>query len=138
MPPEKSFENRVKRWLTGLGIYALGTPENKMLVPSIGYFEKRWGGGYSQSGLPDLHIVINGINIDCELKARTGRPSELQKFMVHQINQCGSVALILYPDGFQEFQNLILGVIDRCNSHIPALNALKVALSNSNYVIKTS
>ena len=136
MNPEKSFENRVKRWLMGLGIYALGTPDDKMLVPSIGYFEKRWGGGYSQKGLPDLHIVVNGINIDCELKAATGRPTEIQRFMIRQINQCGSVALILYPDGFQDFQNLIKGVIG-CNSHIPALNVLKAALSSSNCGIST-
>ena len=131
MTPEKTFENKVKRWLTGAGIYALGTPEDRMTVPAIGYFEKRWGGGYSQSGLPDLHIVIQGINLDVELKAQTGKPSELQKFMIRQINESGSLALVLYPDKFPEFQNLIKGVID-CNSHIPALNALKAALSSFN------
>ena len=71
MTPEKTFENRVKRWLTGAGIYALGTPKDKMTVPPIGYFEKRWGGGYSQSGLPDLHIVVQGSNLDVELKEPT-------------------------------------------------------------------
>lgn len=135
MAAEKQFENRVKRWLMGLGIYALGTPENKMDVPAIGYYEKRWGGGYSQSGLPDLHIVINGINLDVELKAEKGRASELQKFMIQQINESGSIALILYPGGFTEFQKLIEGV-KGCNSHILALNALKAALSSTNYVIK--
>lgn len=136
MTPEKAFENQVKRWLTGLGIYPLGTPEEKMLVPSIGYYEKRWGGGYSQKGLPDLHIVINGINVDCELKAETGKPTSIQEFMIHQINHSGSVAVILYPNGFPEFQNLIRGVIG-CNSHIQGLNALKAALSNSRCGIST-
>ena len=131
MTPEKSFETKVKRWLTGAGIYALGTPKDKMTVPPIGYFEKRWGGGYSQSGLPDLHIVVQGINLDVELKAPTGTVKPLQRFMIHQINNSGSLALVLYPDKFPEFQNLIKGVID-CNSHIPALNALKAALSSFN------
>lgn len=40
-----------------------------MTVPAIGYYEKRWGGGYSKAGLPDMHIVVTGINIDAELKA---------------------------------------------------------------------
>ena len=131
MTPEKTFENKVKRWLTGAGIYALGTPEDRMTVPPIGYFEKRWGGGYSQSGLPDLHIVVQGINLDVELKAQTGTVKPLQRFMINQIKKSGSLALVLYPDKFPEFQKLIKGVID-CNSHIPALNALKAALSSFN------
>ena len=130
MTPEKSFENQVKRWLSGAGIYALGTPENKMTVPAIGYFEKRWGGGYSQKGLPDLHIVIHGINLDVELKSTNGSPTEIQRFMIRQINACGSAALILYPEGFPEFKTLIKEVID-CNSPIPALKRLKAALSSS-------
>lgn len=52
-----------------------------------------------------MHIVVNGINLDVELKAPTGRPSELQKFMVVQINECGSIGLILWPEGFPEFKN---------------------------------
>ena len=132
MTPEKTFENQVKRWLTGAGIYALGTPEDRMTVPAIGYFEKRWGGGYSQSGLPDLHIVINGINLDVELKAQNGTVKPLQWFMIRQINACGSLSLVLYPDGFQEFKLLIKGVID-CNSVIPVLNALKAAHSSLSY-----
>ena len=132
MTPEKAFENQVKRWLTGAGIYALGTPENKMTVPAIGYFEKRWGGGYSQKGLPDLHVVVNGINLDVELKQENGRPTEIQKFMIRQINACGSFGIILYPDGFQEFKTLIKGVCE-CNSVIPALNALKAVHLSFNY-----
>ena len=131
MTPEKAFETKVKRWLTGAGIYALGTPEDKMTVPAVGYFEKRWGGGYGQSGLPDLHLVVNGISLDVELKSDKGRPSPLQRFMIHQINACGSIALVLYPDGFQNFQEIIKGVLD-CSSVIQGLNALIVAHSSSN------
>ena len=137
MTPEKAFETKVKRWLTGAGIYALGTPKEKMTVPPKGYFEKRWGGGYSQSGLPDLHLVVNGISLDIELKSDKGRPSALQCFMIHQINECGSIALLLYPDGFQNFQEIIKGVLD-CSSVTQGLNVLKAAHSSSNCDILTS
>ena len=89
MGAEKQFENRVKKWLQGLGIYPLGTAKDKMLVPPIGYYEKRWGGGYSKAGLPDMHIVANAISVDVELKAPTGEPSKLQKHNIRQINNAG-------------------------------------------------
>lgn len=108
---EKNFENRLKKWLEKQGIYPLGTPKQNITVSPCGYYEKRWGGGvYTKKGLPDLHIVANGINIDVEVKAPNGRPSELQKHNVVQINQSGSIAMILYPDGFENFKKLILHV----------------------------
>ena len=107
-----------------------------MTVPPVGYYEKRWGGGYSKAGLPDMHIVVNGINLDVELKAPTGRPSELQKFMVVQINECGSIGLILWPEGFPEFKKIIEGVM-QCSIHIPALEHLKNAHSNTKCNILT-
>lgn len=131
MASEKLFENRVKKWLQGLGVYPLGCAADKMNVPPIGYYEKRWGGGYSKKGLPDVHIVINAISIDVELKAPKGRPSELQKHNIAQINQAGSIAMILYPDGFEEFQEIVKGVIE-CKAHIPKLNALKAVKRSTN------
>lgn len=130
MAAEKLFENRVKRWLQSLGVYPLGFAADKMEVPPIGYYEKRWGGGYSKSGLPDMHIVVNGINIDAELKASNGKPSELQKHNVIQINNSGSVAMVLYPEGFEQFQNIVKGVI-KCDIHIQRLIALKNANSST-------
>lgn len=130
MAAEKLFENRVKRWLQSLGVYPLGFAADKMEVPPIGYYEKRWGGGYSKSGLPDMHIVVNGINIDAELKASNGKPSELQKHNVIQINNSGSVAMVLYPEGFEQFQNIVKGVI-KCDIHIQLLIALKNANSST-------
>ena len=129
MGNEKNFENRVKKWLEGLGVYPLGTAKDKMTVPPLGYYEKRWGGGYSKSGLPDMHVVINGISIDVELKASNGRPSELQKHNIRQINNSGSVAVLLYPEGFEEFKNIMERVI-QCKVHIAELNVLKAASGN--------
>ena len=130
MAAEKLFENRVKKWLESIGVYPLGTAADKMDVPPIGYWEKRWGGGYSKSGLPDMHIVINAVNLDVELKAPTGRPSDLQKQKVKQINQAGSIAMILYPAGFEQFKNIVKGVME-CRVPTAELNALKAANTSS-------
>lgn len=108
MAQEKRFENKIKKFLEDNGIYALGTPKHKMKVPPIGYWEKRWGGSvYVKRGLPDLHIVINKINIDVEVKADNGEPSDLQEFMINQIKESGGIALILYPKDFEYFKNLV-------------------------------
>lgn len=104
---EKQFENKVKKYLQSQGIYALGTPKNKMVIPAVGYFEKRWGGAFSKSGLPDLHICIHGHSIEVEVKAEKGRPSELQLFMIEQINDSGGRAVLLYPKDFDKFKSLI-------------------------------
>lgn len=134
MAEEKLFEKHLERYLEKQGIYPFGRAADRMPVPPIGYYEKRWGGGFSKSGLPDLHLVANAISLDVELKAPTGRPSPLQKFMVSQINNAGSIGVILYPDGFEDFKKLLEGVI-QCNTHIPVLNALKNAHSSTKCAI---
>lgn len=136
MAAEKNFENRLKEWLKSEGIYPLGIEKQKITVTPCGYYEKRWGGGYSKAGLPDMHIVVNGFNIDAELKASNGRPSDLQKHDVIQINQSGSIAVILYPEGFEEFKSIVKGVKE-CNGHIAGLKRLKNAHSSSKCVILT-
>ena len=111
MAGEKNFENRLKRWLESVGIYPLGHPADKMPVPPCGYYEKRWGGGrYQKSGLPDMRIVVNGIALEVELKDTKGTPSELQKRNIKQINQSRGRGFILYPEGFQTFQEIVKGV----------------------------
>lgn len=107
MAAEKQFENKVKQYLQSQGIYSLGTPRNKMPVPPVGYFEKRWGGAFSKSGLPDLHVCIHGHSIEVEVKAENGRPSEIQLFMIEQINNSGGKAILLYPKDFELFKNLL-------------------------------
>lgn len=107
MGSEKIFENKVKRYLESLGIYGLGTPRNKMSVEPIGYYEKRWGGMFTPSGLPDMHICIHGHSIEVELKGEHGRLSELQKFMIAQINEAGGRAIVLRPSEFDKFKKLL-------------------------------
>jgi len=98
MASEKNFENRVKRFLQSKGIYPLGTPRQKMLVPPIGYWEKRWGGGtFTKTGLPDMHIVVKGYSLDAELKVDSV-PSEQQMYIISQINNSTScIAFVLCP-----------------------------------------
>lgn len=113
MAAEKNFENRIKKYLETLGIYALGTPRNKMNIKPIGYYEKRWGGGkFTKSGLPDLHIVACGKSIDVEVKADNGKPSDLQLFMLDQIRTCGGIGILLYPKDFEHFKEFIEAMIE--------------------------
>lgn len=105
--PEKTFENKVKRYLESVGVYGLGTPRDKMEADPVGYYEKRWGGMFTKSGLPDLHICIHGRSIEVELKAEKGRVSDIQRFMMNQINVAGGNAILLYPADFEKFKGLI-------------------------------
>jgi hypothetical protein len=114
MAAEKSFEERLKNWLESEGIYALGTERQKMTTPPCGYWEKRWGGGnYIKAGMPDMHIVVNSISLEVELKAPNGRPSELQKQKLNQIDDAGCIALVLFPKDFDAFKDLILHIKKR-------------------------
>lgn len=96
MAAEKQFENRIKNFLQSMGIYPLGTPVQKMKVPPIGYYEKRWGNQMTASGLPDLHVVIKSRSLEFELKAPKGKASELQKQKIEQIIKSGCCGAIVY------------------------------------------
>lgn len=105
--PEKRFEEKLKQWLESEGIYRLGTPKQDMVAEPCGYWEKRWGSKYSGAGWPDMHIVVNGISIEAELKAPNGRPSELQIQKLNQIDEAGCIAVVLFPKDFPKFQKLV-------------------------------
>lgn len=136
MASEKLFENRVKKWLHSVGIYAAGTPSNQMSATQCGWFMKVWGGGMQKSGIPDLLMCVNGVFVAVELKGESGKPSELQRMNTARINQSNGIGIILYPDGFDGFKKIIQGVID-CNGHTVGLNALKRAASSTKCVILT-
>lgn len=91
----------------------MATPVQKKTVQPIGYWVKRWGGGiYQKSGLPDMQIVVKGRCIEVELKARNGKPSEIQKHIIGEINESGGVGIIIYPDKFEILKEMIRGIID--------------------------
>ncbi len=107
MSREKLFENQIKKYLQSVGVYPLGTPRYKMMISPVGYYEKRHGSVFTKSGLPDMHICIRGKSIEAEIKAENGKPSELQLFMIEQINDAGGRAVLVYPRDFGMFKNLI-------------------------------
>ncbi len=130
MAQEKNFENKIRDWLHEQGVYAAGMPEDKQMVTPLGWYLKVWGGGYQKSGIPDLILCVNGVFIAVEVKSSRGKPSELQVKNVRMINNGGGIGLVLYPEGFEQFKNIVKGVIG-CSSHIVGLNALKIANSST-------
>lgn len=92
MAREKTFENKVKKFLKDEGCYYI----------------KYWGGGtFTKSGVPDLLVCCNGYFIGIELKAENGKPSDLQLYNVRKIKEAGGKAMILYPKDFEDFKSLI-------------------------------
>lgn len=92
MAQEKNFENRVKSFLKNEGCYLV----------------KYWGGGnFTKSGIPDLLICCNGSFVAVELKAKSGKPSELQLYNLRKINDAGGFAILLYPQDFENFKKFI-------------------------------
>lgn len=92
MAAEKNFENKVKAFLKSQGCW----------------FIKYWGGGqFTKSGVPDLLVCCKGKFLGVELKASNGRPSELQLYNIEAIKQAGGIAMVLYPEDFEEFKELV-------------------------------
>ena len=90
--PEKNFENKIKKFLNDAGCYYVKFFANRM----------------TRSGIPDLICCVNGFSVWVEVKAEAGRPSELQKWNIREIRKAGGSAMILYPDQFEDFKELVL------------------------------
>jgi len=95
------------------------------------WFFKVWGGGFQRAGIPDLICCIKGVFIAIELKGDDGKPTELQKLNIKEINAAGGIGIILYPNDFKNFKNLIEEV-KRCNIPIAELSVSKNVGFNSN------
>lgn len=134
MASEKLFEKKVEKHLHSIGVYQAGTPSQRMKTVQIGWFTKIWGGGYQKSGIPDLLCCVNGFFVSIELKASNGRPSDLQKMNTARINQSNGIGIVLYPEGFESFKELMKGVIT-CKHHIQELNSMKDALTGTGCAI---
>ena len=89
--PEKQFENKVKKYLTSKGCWVLKTFSN----------------GVQRAGVPDLLICCNGYFLGVEVKSETGKPTELQEWNIRKIQEAGGIAMVLYPNQFEEFQQAI-------------------------------
>lgn len=93
MAEEKTFENKVKEYLDSQECWYL----------------KYWaGGGFTKSGIPDLLVCCSGHFLGVEIKASKGKPSLLQLRTLRQIEDAGGYGILLYPEYFEVFKNLIL------------------------------
>lgn len=88
---EKQFETQVKAFLKDSGCW----------------FLKTWSNGVQREGVPDLLVCCNGLFIGVELKAPKGKPSALQLWNIDQIRLAGGIAMVLYPDQFEQFKHMI-------------------------------
>ena len=91
MAGEKNFENKIKKFLKENGCW------------HVKYFANR----NTRAGVPDLLACVNGYFVAIEVKAENGKPSELQLWNVEQIRKAGGIAIVLYPDQFDQFKSLI-------------------------------
>lgn len=98
MGEEKNFENKVKDFLKEEGAW----------------FVKYWSGNamngkkFTRDGVPDILACINGRFVGIEIKASSGKASELQLHNLKKINESGGYAILLYPDQWTLFKNFIL------------------------------
>lgn len=88
---EKNFENKIKAYLKSIGAY----------------FIKTHGDRFSKVGTPDIIACVNGHFVAVEVKAENGKPSELQRYHIQQINKAGGYGVILYPKDFEQFKQYI-------------------------------
>ena len=68
---------------------------------------KFFANAYTPKGIPDILACINGYFVGIEVKAQTGKPSEIQLYNVKKINDAGGFAFVLYPSKFNEFKEFI-------------------------------
>ena len=88
---EKDFEKKVKQFLKEKGCWVL----------------KTWSNGVQRQGIPDLLVCCNGFFVGVELKAEKGRPSDLQLWNIEEIRKAGGIAIVLYPNQFKQFKDMI-------------------------------
>lgn len=91
MAGEKNFENKIKRFLDDNGCWF------------VKYFANRM----TKSGVPDILACVNGRFVGIEVKATNGHPSELQIWNRDKIRGSNGICIVLYPEQWNEFVDLI-------------------------------
>ena len=110
------------------GIYSAGMPNDKQTETPMGIYQNM-GWRFQKSGIPDLLMCVNGIFIAAELKSSVGKPTDLQRKNIEMVNRGGGIGLVLYPEGFEQFKEIVKGVVE-----CPNLITLKVKpLANSKF-----
>lgn len=98
MAQEKVYENKIKKYIEDNDGW------------QIKYFANRM----TKSGIPDILACINGYFLAIEVKAEHGKPSKLQKYHRDRIIEAEGFAIILYPQDWGLFKQLIDALIDDC------------------------
>lgn len=106
MGPEKTFENKIKKFIESEG----------------GWQVKFFANSYTKNGIPDILACINGYFVAIEVKAQNGHPSALQLHHCSEIRKAGGFAFVVYPSGFEDFKQFIYGLnCDRFNRELPII-----------------
>ncbi len=92
---EKAYENKIKKFIESVG----------------GWWVKFHGNAFTRDGIPDLLCCVNGKFLAIEVKGDDGEPSKLQLHEIEEIKKAGGVALVSYPDDFEELKELIRGLL---------------------------
>ncbi|MCQ2270955.1 MAG: hypothetical protein MJZ52_07000 [Bacteroidales bacterium] len=96
MAAEKNFENKIKKYLN----------DNDC------WFVKYFANRMTKSGVPDILANVNGYFVAIEVKASNGHPSELQIWNRNKIRESEGIAIIIYPDQWDLFKDLIQCLFD--------------------------
>lgn len=98
MAEEKNYENQIKEFLKEQGCY----------------FVKYWGGGqFTKAGVPDLLVCCEGVFLGVEVKAKWGKPSELQLINLGRIREAGGIGVLIYPSDFDLFKQMVKDIKSR-------------------------
>lgn len=104
MASEKSFENKIKKYLDKQGAW----------------YVKFFANAYTKKGVPDILACVDGMFYGIEVKAEGGKPSEIQKYNIQKINESGGVAIILKPTQFHLLKEMIetknINLVEEINS----------------------
>lgn len=95
MAQEKVFENKIKDWLKKQNCYHV----------------KFFANSFTKTGVPDILACVNGHFVGIEVKAQNGKPSELQYYNIRKIRESGGLAYIVYPSGWEEFKQILKGIM---------------------------
>ena len=100
MAEEKTYENKIKKYIKDVG----------------GYYVKYHGNKFSTKGTPDLLVCIKGHFLAIEVKAEDGIPTKLQLDKIDDIRKAGGLAFVAYPSGWERLKAIIDGLlIDKFN-----------------------
>lgn len=79
--------------------------------------------GMAQNGTPDLLACVGGMFMGVEVKAGKGKPTELQKVQLRKIAESGGVSVVVNEQNLDQFEALLLHVLD----HVADSRAAEVA-----------